>query len=156
MIARGQYSEVEQWFSSDPHLMGQFVNDASLCHWLYLFLAYREEKWGEMVLDLLQEGLMSSKGLLDNYAHFFKLCLSKGWHELCQRAIQGIEIDFPAELLRKNLIFCRVYVFCCQKYRIYSQLLEQLTRTDGGFFPRRKSGQLNLSKGFWIMDSKGH
>lgn len=134
LIAEQNYSEAENRFSADPHLIEKFLDHSSLRHWLYLFLSNVEEKWAVRTLHVLADGGPPSHEILDNYAHFLKLCWAQGWSTLCEKTIQSIRVDLPAELLREHLVFCRVYVFSCQKFRLSNVLVRNLINFEFGVF----------------------
>lgn len=144
LIAKREYGEVAKQLSENKALIRTLLDDSSLRHWLHVFLYYAEEIWTIRALDNLASEESPSYSLLDNYAHLLKLCLSRNWGHLSKKIIQSIDSEISSELLNKHLVFCRVYVFTCQRLSIATPMLDRLKNPDTGVFSHEEIWSINF------------
>ena len=144
LIAKREYGEVAKQLSENRALIRTFLDHSSLRHWLHVFLYYAEEMWTIRALDDLAIEEPPSYSLLDNYAHLLKLCLLRSWDHLSEKIIQSIDSEISFELLKKHLVFCRVYVFTCQRLSITTPMLDRLRNPDAGVFSHEEIWSINF------------
>lgn len=146
LIASGEYRRVERHIADNEGLIDALMDHNGLRHWLYLFLNYSGDLWLTKAAATLAKKTHFTPPVLDNYAHFMKLCWANGKPDVCAELISHIPTSLAPHLLSQHLIFCRVYAFSCQKLAVSNDLMNNLYREEFGVFSRPEIWTLNLKK----------
>jgi hypothetical protein len=144
LVARREYELVEQSIDINSEIIDTFIHNDGLRHWLYLFLAYAADYYVKKTIETLAEQDHNSYSTLDNYAHLLKSCWAVGKQDFCAIAISNIPTDLNSELLRRHLVFCRAYVFTCQKLGVSNALSTNLSQEKFGVFSEQEIWAINL------------
>lgn len=146
LIASREYQQVELHFANNEGLLDALMDHNGLRHWLYLFLSYSDDLWVTKAAATLAKKTHFTLAVLDNYAHFMKVCWANGKADVCAQLISNIPTNLAPHLLSQHLIFCRVYAFSCQKLAVSNDLMKNLYREEFDVFSRPEIWTLNLKK----------
>lgn len=121
-IAKENYDKAELILLAQPDLIQGLINSRRLRKWLYLFVSHRTMQWAREVMSLLERGGVANFDLIDNYSNLIKACWARGWSEQVELMIMKFPTHVSLELLRSHLVFCRAYVYSCDRIGINTEL----------------------------------
>jgi len=147
-IARGDDDVAIEVLQSVPDVLNQLMGDSQLCKWLYL-LAARRPLFFAKLIENFAIAKIDEKVAMANMSHLIK-SLSALQEE---KRLKSFLLSWPLVPESENLIndpvFCRSYLFICDKLDVTTKLLEKICTDHRGIFCEAEKRAIEFKRTFY-------
>lgn len=147
-IARGDDDAAMELLDADSFLINRLMENFHLSKWLYL-LAGRRPEFLDKLIEKLKGIKLEERLVMSNMSNLIKALSALQQGERLRQFILAWSFDPAVEILKKDVVFCRSYLFICDKLGVLTKLLEKIHSYEGGIFCEDERRAIEFKRTFY-------
>jgi len=147
IIARGDDDVAVEVLQSAADTLSQLMGNSQLCKWLYLLAARRPSLFDKLIEKMGIINLDENVAMV-NMSHLIKSLAALQEEERLRSFLLSWAFDPKVENLINDPVFCRSYLFMCDKLGVTTKLLETIY-TESGIFCEAEKRAIEFKRNFY-------